>query len=173
MAKQHGIPVIIMRGGTSKGPYFRTDDLPADTAARDRVEALAREQARREARAQALDDTVTRLDADAAEAQAALDAAQTTDAPSETIAGLRDELTAARATAANPVTLELPECEFRIFARTQTEECAKALGFLTKRGIAYERQTAESVTLVVGDTRVEGFNEDALAAAQAATSGSP
>lgn len=37
MAKQHGIPVIIMRGGTSKGPYFRTDDLPADTAARDRV----------------------------------------------------------------------------------------------------------------------------------------
>ncbi|WP_199553986.1 MFS transporter [Sandaracinobacteroides hominis] len=71
----------------------------------------------------------------------------------------------ARATAANPVTLELPECEFRIFARTQTEECAKALGFLTKRGIAYERQTAESVTLVVGDTRVEGFNEDAFAAA--------
>lgn len=37
MAKQHAIPVIIMRGGTSKGPYFRTDDLPADEAARDRV----------------------------------------------------------------------------------------------------------------------------------------
>ena len=37
MAKQHGIPVIIMRGGTSKGPYFRTDDLPAEPAARDRV----------------------------------------------------------------------------------------------------------------------------------------
>lgn len=71
----------------------------AVTAVRDRVETLAREQARREARAQALDDTVTRLAADAAEAQAALDAAQTTDAPSETIAGLRDELTAARATA--------------------------------------------------------------------------
>jgi len=71
----------------------------AVTAARDRVENLAREQARREARAQALDDTVSRLAADAAEAQAALDAAQTTDAPSETIAGLRDELTAARATA--------------------------------------------------------------------------
>ncbi|WOB78287.1 chromosome segregation protein SMC [Brevundimonas nasdae] len=71
----------------------------AVTAARDRVETLAREQARREARAQALDDAVSRLAADAAEAQAALDAAQTTDAPSETIAGLRDELTAARATA--------------------------------------------------------------------------
>ncbi|WP_444667847.1 4-oxalomesaconate tautomerase [Cereibacter changlensis] len=37
MAKQHGIPVIIMRGGTSKGPYFRTGDLPAEEAARDRV----------------------------------------------------------------------------------------------------------------------------------------
>lgn len=71
----------------------------AVTAARDRVETLARDQARREARAQALDDTVSRLAADAAEAQAALDAAQTTDAPSETIAGLRDELTAARTTA--------------------------------------------------------------------------
>ncbi|QSF55449.1 chromosome segregation protein SMC [Brevundimonas fontaquae] len=71
----------------------------AVTAARDRVETLARDQTRREARAQALDDTVSRLAADAAEAQAALDAAQTTDAPSETIAGLRDELTDARATA--------------------------------------------------------------------------
>ena len=37
MAKQHGIPVIIMRGGTSKGPYFRIDDLPADVPTRDRV----------------------------------------------------------------------------------------------------------------------------------------
>ena len=37
MARQHGIPVIIMRGGTSKGPYFNTDDLPGDPAARDRV----------------------------------------------------------------------------------------------------------------------------------------
>lgn len=68
----------------------------AVTAARDRVENLAREQARREARAQALDDTVTRLAAEVAEAQAALDAAQTTDASSETLSGLRDELTAAR-----------------------------------------------------------------------------
>ncbi|MFN3838204.1 MAG: chromosome segregation protein SMC [Brevundimonas sp.] len=71
----------------------------AATAARDRVEILARDQARREARAQALDDTVTRLAAEVAEAQAALDAAQTTDAPSETLSGLRDELTAARAAA--------------------------------------------------------------------------
>ncbi|MFN7109348.1 MAG: AAA family ATPase, partial [Brevundimonas sp.] len=71
----------------------------AVTAARDRVETLARDQARREARAQALDDTVTRLAAEVAEAQGAVDAAQTTDAPSETLSGLRDELTAARAAA--------------------------------------------------------------------------
>nr|WP_314437449.1 chromosome segregation protein SMC [uncultured Brevundimonas sp.] len=71
----------------------------AVTGARDRVENLAREQARREARAQALDDTVTRLEAEVAEAKAALDAALTADAPSETIAGLREELTAARAAA--------------------------------------------------------------------------
>lgn len=37
MGRQHAIPCILMRGGTSKGPYFRPADLPADVAARDRV----------------------------------------------------------------------------------------------------------------------------------------
>jgi 4-oxalomesaconate tautomerase len=32
-----GIPCIFMRGGTSRGPYFRADDLPADTSTRDKV----------------------------------------------------------------------------------------------------------------------------------------
>ena len=32
-----GIPCIFMRGGTSRGPYFKASDLPADTATRDRV----------------------------------------------------------------------------------------------------------------------------------------
>jgi 4-oxalomesaconate tautomerase len=32
-----GIPVIFMRGGTSRGPYFKAEDLPKDVAARDRV----------------------------------------------------------------------------------------------------------------------------------------
>jgi 4-oxalomesaconate tautomerase len=32
-----GIPCLLMRGGTSKGPYFRAEDLPADVATRDRV----------------------------------------------------------------------------------------------------------------------------------------
>lgn len=37
MAQQIAIPCLFMRGGTSKGPYFNLDDLPASRAARDRV----------------------------------------------------------------------------------------------------------------------------------------
>ena len=37
MAHPHSIPCIFMRGGTSKGPYFKASDLPTDIAARDRV----------------------------------------------------------------------------------------------------------------------------------------
>lgn len=36
-ASQIAIPCIIMRGGTSKGPYFMAKDLPSDPAQRDRV----------------------------------------------------------------------------------------------------------------------------------------
>ena len=31
------IPCMLMRGGTSKGPFFLQTDLPSDTATRDRV----------------------------------------------------------------------------------------------------------------------------------------
>ena len=34
---QTGIPCLLMRGGTSKGPFFNEADLPSDTATRDRV----------------------------------------------------------------------------------------------------------------------------------------
>ena len=34
---QTAIPCLLMRGGTSKGPFFRAADLPADTATRDKV----------------------------------------------------------------------------------------------------------------------------------------
>lgn len=34
------IPCVLMRGGTSRGPYFRREDLPRDTALRDRILAL-------------------------------------------------------------------------------------------------------------------------------------
>jgi len=36
MTKQIAIPCILMRGGTSKGPYFRMQDMPADPMKRDR-----------------------------------------------------------------------------------------------------------------------------------------
>ena len=32
-----GIPVIFMRGGTSRGPFFKAEDLPQDATVRDRV----------------------------------------------------------------------------------------------------------------------------------------
>src|SRR5690606_23515383 len=34
---QSAIPSLIMRGGTSRGPFFLESDLPADPAVRDRV----------------------------------------------------------------------------------------------------------------------------------------
>ncbi len=37
MTAQTRIPCVLMRGGTSKGPFFRADDLPADRKLRDRV----------------------------------------------------------------------------------------------------------------------------------------
>lgn len=82
---------------TARAAPFPLDK--AATAARDRVEALGREQARKEARAQALDETLTRLTSEVEAAEAALQEAQGTEAPSETLAALREELTAARAAA--------------------------------------------------------------------------
>jgi chromosome segregation protein len=82
---------------TARAAPFPLDKAAA--AARDRVEALGREQARKEARAQALDETLTRLMSEVEAAEAALQEAQGTEAPSETLAALRDELTAARAAA--------------------------------------------------------------------------
>nr|WP_294506690.1 4-oxalomesaconate tautomerase [uncultured Rhodopila sp.] len=34
---QTAIPCLFMRGGTSRGPFFKASDLPADTAARDKL----------------------------------------------------------------------------------------------------------------------------------------
>ena len=34
---QTGIPCLLMRGGTSRGPFFLEADLPADPALRDQV----------------------------------------------------------------------------------------------------------------------------------------
>ncbi|MFN3590672.1 MAG: MFS transporter [Thermaurantiacus sp.] len=74
-----------------------------------------------------------------------------------------------RATAANPVTLETPACDFNVFARTQEAECGQAIGFLVKRGIAYDKVEAADVAMRVGEVRLQGFDDAAwLAALQAA-----
>jgi len=73
----------------------------AVASARDRLEHLRREQTRKEARAQSLDETVARLDAETAEAQTAYGAAQNIEEASETIATLRGDLNAARGAADN------------------------------------------------------------------------
>lgn len=70
-----------------------------------------------------------------------------------------------RATAQAPVTLELPDCDFNVFARTHATDCAKALSLLSKRGISYSKRAAPTVALNVGDQRIEGFDEAAYLAA--------
>ena len=71
----------------------------AVASARERVETLGREQARREARAQALDESLTRLSAERDAAEAALAEAATEGASGETLDTLKTELAGARAAA--------------------------------------------------------------------------
>jgi MFS family permease len=66
----------------------------------------------------------------------------------------------ARATAASPVRLELPACDFSVFGKPDTE-CERALAFLTKRGVSYSKVDAPAVALIVGDSAVMGFDETA------------
>lgn len=70
----------------------------------------------------------------------------------------------ARATKASPVTLSLPKCDFNVLNRTHDSECAKALNFLTKRGISYTKVESPAVTLQVGTSEVMGFDEKAYVA---------
>lgn len=67
----------------------------------------------------------------------------------------------ARATQNNPVTLSMPECDFNALNRVHETECAQALNFLTKRGIAYSKQASDTVSLNVGDANIKGFDEKA------------
>lgn len=74
----------------------------------------------------------------------------------------------ARATKAAPVKLELPECNFDMLASKQTQPCAQALAYLSKRGIGYtkvEPYAPGQVAVIVGQTRVAGFDEKAYTAA--------
>jgi len=74
----------------------------------------------------------------------------------------------ARANAASPVRLELPACDFSIFAAKQETPCAKALGYLAKRGIGYAKiapYAPGEVAINVGKARIAGFDEKAYTAA--------
>lgn len=71
----------------------------------------------------------------------------------------------ARATTAAPVRLELPPCEFSIFAAKQDSECARALAYLAKRGVSHVKLPAAQVALNVGAERITGFDEAAYTAA--------
>ncbi len=70
-----------------------------------------------------------------------------------------------KATRTNPVTLVAPDCEFNVFASRHEAECAKALNFLSKRGISYAKEEGTAVTLKVGPTQVSGFDEKSYVAA--------
>jgi MFS family permease len=71
----------------------------------------------------------------------------------------------ARATEASPVKLSVPECpEFSVFAQKPETDCAKALSFLSKRGISHTKETG-ALSLSVGSATVAGFDDKAYVAA--------
>ncbi len=72
-----------------------------------------------------------------------------------------------RATAQSPVILAQSDCDFNVMKRTQETDCAKALNFLSKRGITYRRDSehSEFVYIKVGDQVIDGFDEKAYIAA--------
>lgn len=72
----------------------------------------------------------------------------------------------ARATAASPVTLELPEnCDFNVFRSRHEQPCAQALNYLSRRGISYRKTESPEVAFQVGQQRIAGFDQAAYTAA--------
>ena len=71
----------------------------------------------------------------------------------------------ARATETSPVRVTgAQECDFSVFAAKQDQECGKALAFLAKRGVSYDKAPGP-VALEVGAQRIAGFNDKAWTAA--------
>ncbi len=68
------------------------------------------------------------------------------------------------ATRASPVVIELPACDFSVFGKPSTD-CARGLEYLSKRGVSHEKRPAEALALIVGDSRIEGFDAPAWTAA--------
>ena len=68
------------------------------------------------------------------------------------------------ATRASPVTIMLPPCDYSVFGKPASD-CARALDYLTKRGISYSKQAAPTLGLAVGKARLTGFDKAAYTAA--------
>jgi hypothetical protein len=68
------------------------------------------------------------------------------------------------ATRASPVVIELPACDFSVFGKPSTD-CARGLDYLSKRGVSHEKRASETLALIVGDSRIEGFDAPAWTAA--------
>nr|WP_243450557.1 MFS transporter [Polymorphobacter glacialis] len=68
------------------------------------------------------------------------------------------------ATRASPVVIELPPCEFSVFSKPESD-CARALEFLSKRGVSYSKTPSSELAVTVGDVRLAGFDKPALLAA--------
>jgi len=131
----------------------------AVTSARDRLEHLRREQTRKEARAQSLDETVARLEAETAEAQEAYDAAQSVEAPSETIATLRGDLNAARAAADNARQAAQNARSRRDEEARDRQQREQRLGSLTRAHESWLGRSKESTS------RIKTLEKDAEKAA--------
>jgi chromosome segregation protein len=143
-------------------------------SARDRVETLSRDQARREARAQALDETLSRQADEVAAAEAALTEALSVEAPSETLAGLKDDLAAARTAAdAARAASGQARADRDAEARERSGREARLTGLTRERDgwASRSRDAAARITSLAGDAerssallkRAEGAPE-ALAA---------
>jgi len=64
-----------------------------------------------------------------------------------------------------PVTVASTDCPYSAFAEKQTAECARAMAFLAKRGISYERVEGvpgHEVVISFGGVNIEGFDEQSL-----------
>ncbi len=68
------------------------------------------------------------------------------------------------ATRNSPVTIELPECDYSVFVKPDSD-CARALEFLTKRGLSYSKTPAAELAMTVGATRLAGFDKAGWTAA--------
>jgi chromosome segregation protein len=136
--------------------------------AREQVEALTRDLARREARAQALDETVDRLEAERREARAAADAARAESAAPEDLDALRAELQALRARAADA---RQTAAEARAALETEARDRAARegrLAALRRDREAWTRRAAEANERVTSLEDAEDRVRVLLARAEAA-----